>query len=142
MFIFRGLSKTLIITIIIYIWREYELIVLISWFAWQAFIFRSLPLFGFIAISIISIKGLKTLGAHLDQSYNEITPNLDYLGRMGVARAQIGFYLWAVVAINDDQKERDGFIVLAKEMVQNYKSAMKSTKAPNIKRAKPNCMRP
>lgn len=83
-----------------------------------------IPLFGFVAISVISIKGLKALGGHLNQSYNEITPNLDYLGRMGVARAQIGFYLWAVVAINDDQKERDSFIVLAKEMVQNYKTAM------------------
>lgn len=84
-----------------------------------------LPLVGFVAISGIAYQGITTLGSYLDESYVEITPNVDYLGRMGIARAQIGFYLWATCAINDDEKERAGFIVLAKEMMGNYKQALK-----------------
>lgn len=84
-----------------------------------------LPLFGFVAITGIAYHGISTMGSYLDESYVEITPNVDYLGRMGIARAQIGFYLWATCAITDDEKERAGFIVLAKEMVGNYKAAMK-----------------
>lgn len=86
-----------------------------------------IPFFGFSAVSYFSVRGLNEFGGLLNESYTNVTPNVDYLGRMGIARAQIGFYLWAMVAINEeDPKEFQSFLKLSKEMLQNYKDSQAS----------------
>lgn len=86
-----------------------------------------IPFFGFSAVSYFSVRGLNEFAGLLDESYTDVTPNVDYLGRMGIARAQIGFYLWAMVAIGEeDPKEFQSFLKLSKEMMANYKEAQSS----------------
>ncbi|KHD87937.1 MAG: chemotaxis protein [Bdellovibrio sp. ArHS] len=95
-----------------------------SWFKGlrgKLFLSAMLPVMAFAVLTGISLKSMNNLGDMLTDAYTDVIPNMDGLGRIGMQRARIGYFIWASLANQHDQKSRDNFIKKAKEAFADFK---------------------
>ncbi|QDK37690.1 methyl-accepting chemotaxis protein [Bdellovibrio sp. NC01] len=69
-----------------------------------------LPVFAFVALTWIAMNGLNTLGTQLSAAYEDVMPNVEALGQMGMQRARVGYFIWAALSLKDEAKGRASFI--------------------------------
>lgn len=95
-----------------------------SWFnglRGKLFLSAMLPVLAFAVLTGISLTSMSHLGDMLTDAYTDVIPNMDGLGRIGMQRARIGYFIWASLANNHDKKSRDNFIKKAKEAFADFK---------------------
>lgn len=81
----------------------------------------TLPVVAFAVLTLISWRSTNNLGTMLTSAYTEVVPNMDALGQMGMQRARIGYFIWAALANDEDQKSRAGFVKKAREAFGEFK---------------------
>ncbi|WP_041577528.1 methyl-accepting chemotaxis protein [Bdellovibrio bacteriovorus] len=80
-----------------------------------------LPVIAFAVLTTISWRSMDSLGSMLTGAYTEVVPNMDALGQLGMQRARIGYFIWAALANDEDQKSREGFIKRARSAFDEFK---------------------
>ncbi|WP_374001808.1 methyl-accepting chemotaxis protein [Bdellovibrio bacteriovorus] len=64
---------------------------------------------------------MNNLGGMLTDAYVNVVPNMDALGQIGMQRARVGYFIWAALANDEDQKSREGFIKKARSAFDEFK---------------------
>lgn len=80
-----------------------------------------IPVLGILTIAGFAWRASNKQSAMLAESYEEIAPSIDILGHMGMQRARVGYFIWAALANEADQKSRDSFIKKAHEAFEEFK---------------------
>ncbi|WP_374032855.1 methyl-accepting chemotaxis protein [Bdellovibrio bacteriovorus] len=80
-----------------------------------------LPVIAFAVLTTISWRSMNSLGTMLTGAYTEVVPNMDALGQLGMQRARIGYFIWAALANDEDQKSRESFIKRARSAFDEFK---------------------
>ena len=80
-----------------------------------------LPVFAFTVLTVMSIRSMNSLGTLLTSAYTDVIPNMDGLGRIGMQRARVGYFIWAALANKEDLKSRTNFTKKAREAFEDFK---------------------
>ncbi|NUN06888.1 MAG: MCP four helix bundle domain-containing protein [Bdellovibrio sp.] len=80
-----------------------------------------LPVAAFAALTGLSRRSMNTFGDLLTSAYTDVIPNMDGLGRIGMQRARIGYFIWAALANNSDLTSRTTFTKKAREAFEDFK---------------------
>ncbi|WP_347359407.1 methyl-accepting chemotaxis protein [Bdellovibrio sp.] len=81
----------------------------------------TLPIVAFAILTGIAWKSMNNLGGMLTDAYVNVVPNMDALGQIGMQRARVGYFIWAALANDEDQKSREGFIKKARSAFDEFK---------------------
>lgn len=103
-----------------------------SWFRGikgKLFFSALLPLLGFTVLGYVAFSNLKSVSGMLNDSYVNIIPNVDALGRIEGARARVGQYLWGSIANREAAKHRDSYLAKAQVAIDEFKEAVKRYEA-------------
>lgn len=80
-----------------------------------------LPVIAFAALTGLSLRSMNSLGDLLTSAYTDVIPAMDGLGRIGMQRARVGYFIWAALANKDDLKSRANFTKKAREAFDDFK---------------------
>ncbi|WP_374028700.1 methyl-accepting chemotaxis protein [Bdellovibrio bacteriovorus] len=82
-----------------------------------------IPLAAFAILTGISVRSMNTIGGMLENAYTNVIPNMDSLGQIGMQRARVGYFMWAALALTDNEKGRNNFIAKAEDAWEDFKVA-------------------
>lgn len=98
----------------------------------KLFLSAAVPLFGFLTLGFVANSSISKISYLLNESYDQMIPNVESLGTVEGARARIGQYLWGALGNKDDVKHRDSYIDKATVAVKEFRAAIKAYEAsPN-----------
>lgn len=95
----------------------------------KLFISAVIPLIAFVALTILSVRSMNSLGGMLTKAYTEVIPNMDYLSQMGMQRARVGYFIWAALDNKNQPESRDKFISRTEAAYKEFKAALEAYEA-------------
>lgn len=90
------------------------------------------PVVATVILSLISLSVANNLGNSLSTTYENVIPNLEYIGSARAARGNVMYYLWAAHSTASDKEKSKKYLDKAREALAELKEAYSNYEAAHF----------